>query len=205
MDIDGLPGQVYPRRAMEIRTRRWKRIEYQRAIEAGCFEAGDPVELVGGRSSWRSRRPAGISPRSGPWKRRCVRPSVRAGRCVPRGRSRWTRSQAGARHRRGGDLSVGRRTPSRPRSWSRSATRASRWTAKTEEGGPARPGARRRLLDRQPEGRGRRRCIASRAPDRLGRSDGGIHHQPLAPTVRPLALPAAPRAGRGLVAGGAPP
>jgi Uma2 family endonuclease len=34
---------------MEIRTRRWKRVEYQRAIEAGCFDAGDPVELVGGQ------------------------------------------------------------------------------------------------------------------------------------------------------------
>jgi len=49
MDIDGAVGRGYARSAMEIKTRRWKRIEYQRLIEAGCFEAGDRVELVGGQ------------------------------------------------------------------------------------------------------------------------------------------------------------
>ena len=49
MDIDGVVGRGYARSAMEIKTRRWKRIEYQRLIEAGCFEAGDRVELVGGQ------------------------------------------------------------------------------------------------------------------------------------------------------------
>ena len=49
MDIDGAVGRGYARSAMEIKTRRWKRIEYQRLIEAGCFEAGERVELVGGQ------------------------------------------------------------------------------------------------------------------------------------------------------------
>jgi Uma2 family endonuclease len=30
-------------------TRRWKRVEYERLIECGFFQPGDPVELVGGQ------------------------------------------------------------------------------------------------------------------------------------------------------------
>ena len=33
----------------EMKTRRWKRIEYDRLIEAGFFRPGDPVELLGGQ------------------------------------------------------------------------------------------------------------------------------------------------------------
>src|SRR5713226_8503782 len=33
----------------DVRTRRWKRIEYDRLIEAGFFRPGDPVELLGGQ------------------------------------------------------------------------------------------------------------------------------------------------------------
>jgi Uma2 family endonuclease len=33
---------------MEARTRRWKRVEYERLIESGFFPPGDRVELVGG-------------------------------------------------------------------------------------------------------------------------------------------------------------
>jgi Uma2 family endonuclease len=32
----------------EIKTRRWKRIEYDRLIDVGFFRPGDPVELLGG-------------------------------------------------------------------------------------------------------------------------------------------------------------
>src|SRR5262245_5835817 len=32
----------------EIRTRRWKRVEYDRLIESGFFQPGDRVELLGG-------------------------------------------------------------------------------------------------------------------------------------------------------------
>ena len=32
-----------------MRTRRWKRVEYDRLIEAGFFRPGDPVELLGGQ------------------------------------------------------------------------------------------------------------------------------------------------------------
>jgi Uma2 family endonuclease len=32
----------------ETRTRRWKRVEYDRLIELGFFRPGDPVELLGG-------------------------------------------------------------------------------------------------------------------------------------------------------------
>jgi len=30
------------------RTRRWTRAEYDRLIERGIFQAGDPIELIGG-------------------------------------------------------------------------------------------------------------------------------------------------------------
>ena len=33
----------------ELGTRRWKRVEYDRLIECGFFQPGDPVELVGGQ------------------------------------------------------------------------------------------------------------------------------------------------------------
>jgi len=32
-----------------IAAHRWKRVEYERAIEAGEFQPGDPIELIGGR------------------------------------------------------------------------------------------------------------------------------------------------------------
>ena len=34
---------------VEVKTRRWKRVEYERLIETGFFQPGDPVELVGGQ------------------------------------------------------------------------------------------------------------------------------------------------------------
>ncbi len=34
---------------VEIKTRRWRRVEYERLIETGFFEAGGPIELVGGQ------------------------------------------------------------------------------------------------------------------------------------------------------------
>jgi Uma2 family endonuclease len=34
---------------MSITTRRWRRVEYERLIETGFFQTGDPVELVGGQ------------------------------------------------------------------------------------------------------------------------------------------------------------
>ena len=34
---------------VEAQTRRWKRIEYERLIECGFFQPGDPIELVGGQ------------------------------------------------------------------------------------------------------------------------------------------------------------
>jgi len=34
---------------VEIKTRRWKRVEYERLIEAGFFRPRDPIELVGGQ------------------------------------------------------------------------------------------------------------------------------------------------------------
>ena len=34
---------------LEIKTRRWRRVEYERLIETGFFRPGDPVELVGGQ------------------------------------------------------------------------------------------------------------------------------------------------------------
>jgi len=34
---------------VEVKTRRWKRVEYERLIEGGFFRPGDPVELVGGQ------------------------------------------------------------------------------------------------------------------------------------------------------------
>ena len=33
----------------EVKTRRWKRVEYERLIETGFFQPDDPVELVGGQ------------------------------------------------------------------------------------------------------------------------------------------------------------
>jgi Uma2 family endonuclease len=34
---------------MEVNIRRWKRVEYERLIENGFFQPGDPIELVGGQ------------------------------------------------------------------------------------------------------------------------------------------------------------
>jgi Uma2 family endonuclease len=34
---------------LEVKTRTWKRVEYERLIETGFFQPGDPVELVGGQ------------------------------------------------------------------------------------------------------------------------------------------------------------
>jgi len=36
-------------RSVEVKTRRWKRIEYERLIETGFFQPGDLIELVGGQ------------------------------------------------------------------------------------------------------------------------------------------------------------
>ena len=33
----------------DVKTRRWKRVEYERLIECGIFQPGEPVELVGGQ------------------------------------------------------------------------------------------------------------------------------------------------------------
>lgn len=33
----------------EVKTRRWKRIEYERLIETGFFQPGDPIELIDGQ------------------------------------------------------------------------------------------------------------------------------------------------------------
>jgi len=33
----------------EIKTRHWKRVEYDRLIEGGFFRSGDPIELLGGQ------------------------------------------------------------------------------------------------------------------------------------------------------------
>lgn len=35
--------------SVEDKARRWKRVEYERLIETGFFQPGDPVELVGGQ------------------------------------------------------------------------------------------------------------------------------------------------------------
>jgi len=35
--------------SVEIKTRRWKRAEYERLIESGFFQPGDQIELVGGQ------------------------------------------------------------------------------------------------------------------------------------------------------------
>src|SRR6266851_5298003 len=50
-DIDRLHPSRYARgmSRTEMRTRRWKRVEYDRLIEAGFFRPGDPVELLGGQ------------------------------------------------------------------------------------------------------------------------------------------------------------
>ena len=34
---------------LDVKTRRWKRVEYERLIECGVFQPGEPVELVGGQ------------------------------------------------------------------------------------------------------------------------------------------------------------
>jgi len=34
---------------VEVKTRRWRRVEYERLIETGFFQPGDQVELVGGQ------------------------------------------------------------------------------------------------------------------------------------------------------------
>ena len=34
---------------VEVKTHRWRRVEYERLIETGFFRPGDPVELVGGQ------------------------------------------------------------------------------------------------------------------------------------------------------------
>ena len=33
---------------MEFRERRWTRVEYDRLIDAGVFQPGEPIELLGG-------------------------------------------------------------------------------------------------------------------------------------------------------------
>jgi Uma2 family endonuclease len=35
--------------SVKVKTRRWKRVEYDRLIETGFFQPGDPVELIGGQ------------------------------------------------------------------------------------------------------------------------------------------------------------
>jgi Uma2 family endonuclease len=35
--------------SVEVKTRRWKRVEYERLIETGFFQPGDPIELIGGQ------------------------------------------------------------------------------------------------------------------------------------------------------------
>ena len=34
---------------VEVKTRRWKRVEYERLIQTGFFHSSDPIELVGGQ------------------------------------------------------------------------------------------------------------------------------------------------------------
>ena len=34
---------------VDVKTHRWRRVEYERLIETGFFRSGDPVELVGGQ------------------------------------------------------------------------------------------------------------------------------------------------------------
>src|SRR5437870_6855431 len=34
---------------VEVKVRHWKRVEYERLIEGGFFQPGDPIELVGGQ------------------------------------------------------------------------------------------------------------------------------------------------------------
>ncbi|MEX2223109.1 MAG: Uma2 family endonuclease [Candidatus Rokuibacteriota bacterium] len=34
---------------VNVKTRRWRRVEYERLVESGFFRPGDPVELVGGQ------------------------------------------------------------------------------------------------------------------------------------------------------------
>ncbi len=34
---------------IDVKTHRWKRVEYDRLIECGVFQPGDPIELVGGQ------------------------------------------------------------------------------------------------------------------------------------------------------------
>jgi Uma2 family endonuclease len=35
--------------SVEVKMRRWKRVEYERLIETGFFQPGDPIELIGGQ------------------------------------------------------------------------------------------------------------------------------------------------------------
>jgi Uma2 family endonuclease len=35
--------------SVDFRTRRWKRVEYERLVEGGFLQSGEPVELVGGQ------------------------------------------------------------------------------------------------------------------------------------------------------------
>ena len=35
--------------ADEVTTRRWRRVEYERLVESGFFQSGDPIELVAGQ------------------------------------------------------------------------------------------------------------------------------------------------------------
>jgi hypothetical protein len=34
---------------VEVKERRWRRVEYERMIECGFFQTGEPIELVGGQ------------------------------------------------------------------------------------------------------------------------------------------------------------
>jgi hypothetical protein len=34
---------------VEVKERRWRRVKYERMIECGFFQTGEPIELVGGQ------------------------------------------------------------------------------------------------------------------------------------------------------------
>ena len=36
-------------KSVEVKTHRWKRVEYDRLIDTGFFQPGDPIELIGGQ------------------------------------------------------------------------------------------------------------------------------------------------------------
>jgi len=42
-----------------VRTRQWKRVEYDRLVDAGFFQPGDKVELIGGQLMVASDRETG--------------------------------------------------------------------------------------------------------------------------------------------------